>query len=152
MNGFTATTKNARETQKLAALLAGEIQSGYTPRDSALVIALEGNLGGGKTTFAQGFARGLGVKVSVLSPTFVLMRIHALKDKQSHFKRLVHIDAYRIEHVSQMHALDWGRIVADPENIILVEWAGNIKKVLPKDAIHISFAFVDEHTRTINFQ
>ena len=74
-------TKSARETQKVASLLAQEISRALEKR--AQVIALEGELGSGKTTFIQGFARALGVKERVLSPTFVLLKIYKVTSRQA---------------------------------------------------------------------
>ena len=147
MENIEITTTSARETQKLAALLAREIKNISAPCKGALVIALEGNLGGGKTTFAQGFARGLGITAKVLSPTFVILK--SFKLRAPSFKRFIHIDAYRIERANEIKVLGWQDLANDPENIILVEWTDRIRKVIPKDAIHIAFEFVDEKTRRI---
>jgi len=147
MENIEITTTSARETQKLAALLAREIKNISAPCKGALVIALEGNLGGGKTTFAQGFARGLGITAKVLSPTFVILK--SFKLRASSFKKFIHIDAYRIERASGIEVLGWRDLAGDPRNIILVEWAEKIRKLIPSDAIFIHFKFVNEKTRKI---
>lgn len=150
MKSLEITTKSAKETQKVAALLALEILHTNIKRNGALVIALEGNLGGGKTTFAQGFARGIGIRQKVLSPTFVIMRLHTIR--KSHFRTLVHIDAYRIEKLNELQMLGWRDILKDRESIVLVEWADLIQKALPKECIRIRFEFVDEKTRNITLK
>lgn len=147
MENIEITTTSARQTQKLAALLAREFKNSTTSRTQALVIALEGNLGGGKTTFTQGFARGLGITAKVLSPTFVILK--SFKLRVPGFKQLIHIDAYRIERANEIEVLGWRDLANDPGNIILVEWAEKIRKFIPNDAIFISFEFVDEKTRRI---
>ena len=114
------------------------------------MIALEGDLGGGKTTFAQGFARGLGVRENVLSPTFVIMRRHHMR--KSHFRIFVHIDAYRIEKLKELQMLGWRDILKDRKAIVLVEWADRIRRALPKEYIRVQFTFVDEKTRKIRFE
>ena len=66
-------TKNYKQTQKLGQNFAREILN-LPAQKGAVVLALRGNLGGGKTTFLQGFAKGLGIKEKILSPTFVIMK------------------------------------------------------------------------------
>lgn len=128
-------TRSARETRKVAALLVQEIAG--AARKSALVLALEGELGSGKTTFAQGFARELGVKDKVLSPTFVLLKIYNIKRKG--LKHLVHIDCYRLDSPQDLLHLGFRELLKDKDVIILVEWADKIRRILPDDAIHIRF-------------
>lgn len=132
---ITILTRNAKETQKVAAALAGEAAG--SARDSALVLALEGELGSGKTTFAQGFARALGVKDKVLSPTFVLFKNYNIKRKG--LKYLIHIDCYRLDSPQELSHLGFGDLLKDKDAIILVEWAEKIRRILPRDIIRISF-------------
>src|SRR3989344_2969755 len=148
------TTKSAKETQLFAKKLATEIIGSNPERTGALVIALEGDLGGGKTTFSQGFALGLGVKKSVLSPTFVLLKSYKLQAtslnfRKSDFRKFIHIDAYRFDRAEEILPLGWKDFTKDTHAIILVEWADRIRKYLPKNCIKITFEFVDEKTRRI---
>jgi tRNA threonylcarbamoyladenosine biosynthesis protein TsaE len=83
-------TKSAEETQKLGKKIAGEMKS----RKTAVVLGLQGDLGSGKTTFLQGFARGLNIKEKILSPTFVIMK--KFQAPTQNFKYLYHLDCYRI--------------------------------------------------------
>ena len=76
----TTITHNKAETQKLATRLAGEIKEN-SHKGHAIVFALSGNLGAGKTTFVQGFAKALGIKEIPKSPTFILMQIFPIKHK-----------------------------------------------------------------------
>lgn len=135
-------TKNAKETQKIAALLARELDAGWW--DCARVVALEGNLGAGKTTFVQGFAAALGIKEPVKSPTFLVMKVYAVKRK--HTKHLVHIDCYRLDDASELRHLGFDKLLADKDAIIIIEWADRIKKILPRDMVWMSF----EHGKKIN--
>ncbi|MEK7099293.1 MAG: tRNA (adenosine(37)-N6)-threonylcarbamoyltransferase complex ATPase subunit type 1 TsaE [Patescibacteria group bacterium] len=127
------TTKSARETQKIARILAKELR----PSTRAQVIALQGELGAGKTTFSQGFAHTLGVTERVLSPTFVLMKIYPLKKK--HFSRLVHIDCYRITSPKDLAPLGIKEILTDPTAIVLIEWPERVKRIIPRDVVWIQF-------------
>ncbi|MBI3442594.1 MAG: tRNA (adenosine(37)-N6)-threonylcarbamoyltransferase complex ATPase subunit type 1 TsaE [Candidatus Sungbacteria bacterium] len=140
------TTKNAKETQKVASLLAGEAPRVET--DHALVICLNGELGAGKTTLVQGFCRALGITERITSPTFVLMKIYQLNHRtrsmkhiaqnRSRFKHLAHIDCYRIERPDELPHLGLDEILADPDTIVLIEWANRIKKILPADVITLN--------------
>ena len=119
----------------------------------ALVLALEGDLGGGKTTFLQGFARGLKIKEKILSPTFVIMKKFKIRvDSCSDSCRFVyfyHIDCYRIKNPKEILNLGWKEITNNPQNIVAVEWADKIRKILPKKKIIIKFKFVNKNTRRL---
>lgn len=65
------------------------------------------------------------------------MRRHALKHKK--FKNIFHIDAYRLKTAKHLEALEFNRIVRGRENVVLIEWADRVKKILPKDAIWLHF-------------
>lgn len=150
MKSLEITTSSAKETQKVACLFAQELTRFDLVKKGALVIALEGDLGGGKTTFAQGFARGLGIREKVLSPTFIIMRSHNLQ--KSDFRRFVHIDAYRLKNTSELRVLGWQGILKDKESVVLVEWADRVRKALPKEYIRIQFEFVDEKMRKLDLR
>lgn len=135
--------KNVNETRKMARLLAQEILKnkkacpGFIP---GRTIGLQGELGAGKTTFIQAFAKGLGIKNKITSPSFVLMK---------RYKNLYHIDCYRIKSYKDILALDFKEIVSNPKNIIVIEWAEKIKKILPKKTIWIKFKIINEKQRKI---
>ena len=141
-------TKSFSETQKLGEDLALVIaRSGATKQSkTAVVIALHGNLGGGKTTFLQGFAKGLGIKEKILSPTFVIMKkfIATLKNKNFY-----HFDCYRINNPEEILELGFKEIISNPENIVAIEWPEKIKKYLPRNSIKIKFKFINQTKREI---
>lgn len=140
------TTNSVKETQELGEKLAKETLK-QNLKETALVLALQGNLGGGKTTFLQGFAKGLGIKEKILSPTFVLIKRFKIKNK--HFKNFYHIDCYRINNIKDIEELGLGDIILNPENIVAVEWSERIKNRLPKSTIMIKFDFIDKNKRRI---
>ncbi|MBI1957022.1 MAG: tRNA (adenosine(37)-N6)-threonylcarbamoyltransferase complex ATPase subunit type 1 TsaE [Candidatus Niyogibacteria bacterium] len=139
-------TKSAGETQRVAGLLAKDLAA-ISFHDHALVVALSGDLGGGKTTFVQGFAKGLGIRESVVSPTFVIARTYALK--KGAYRKLIHIDAYRLGGAGEIETLGWKEWIKDRHAVILVEWAKNIEKLLPATHFDIHFEFVSANVRDI---
>ena len=113
------------------------------------MFALRGDLGAGKTTFVQGFLKGLGFKKRAQSPTFVIMRRHALP-RGSAFKQVFHIDAYRLKGARHLRTLGFTDVVADPRNVILVEWPERAGTLLPRRAHRIYFRHGEqENKRTI---
>ena len=129
---------SSAETKSLASELARRVLREKSRVRGAFVVALHGDLGSGKTTFTQGFASELGVKKRITSPTFILMQRHGLRGQQ--FRNLYHIDCYRIKKAKEFLAIGLREILADPKNIVLIEWPEKIKAILPKSAIKISFA------------
>lgn len=103
-----ARTASALETRSVAARLAAVARRGD-------VIVLEGALGAGKTTFAQGFAAGLGVEGPVTSPTFTLVRQYPCALGQ-----LLHADVYRLDQLAEVSDLGLSELVED--GVALVEW------------------------------
>ena len=137
-------TKSFKQTQKLGESLALQFCSGQAKKikdkKPAIVLGLQGDLGGGKTTFLQGFAKGLGIKEKILSPTFVIMKKFKISNLK--FRYLYHFDCYRINRPKEILELGFKGIVSNPENIVAIEWAERIKKILPQSTIIIKFDFV----------
>ncbi len=138
-------TTSSGQTKKLGERLAKGIKKKKLKK-TAFVIGLEGELGGGKTTFLQGFAKGLGIKERILSPTFVILKRFKMKSRNFY-----HIDCYRIQKTKEVIDLGFKEIVSNPKNIVVIEWANRIKKIMPKKTIWIKFDFIDEKTRKIIF-
>lgn len=103
----------------------------------AAVFALHGDLGAGKTTFVQSFARLLGIDESVTSPTFVIMKKYTITN--SRWNNMIHIDAYRLSTASEMEVLGLVDELGRGENIIFIEWAEKVVDLLPKETINIYF-------------
>lgn len=139
-------TASPAQTQKIGKELAKNILRSKRRRIAA-VLGIVGDLGGGKTTFLQGFAKGLGIKQKVLSPTFVIMKRFKIKDLG--FNNFYHLDCYRIQKPREILDLDFKKIISNPKNIVAVEWADRIRKIMPKGTIWLDFKFVDSKTRKI---
>lgn len=128
--------------------LAETFLESCTPQSTALVVALSGNLGSGKTAFVKEIAGILGVeKNEVTSPTYVIEKIYQIK--HSHFTHLIHIDAYRLEKEQELISLGWHNIASDPHNLIFIEWPEKVPSLIPNNTRTIHFDFIDEATREI---
>lgn len=132
-------SNSEEQTKQIASNLA------KTTKDH--IFALTGELGAGKTIFVQGFAKGLGIKEKIISPTFVLIRQHKIPDTT---KILYHIDLYRLADVADFKNLGVEEIWSDPNNIVLVEWVEKIKKNLPENTTWISIKILKENVRRIS--
>ena len=114
---------------------------------TAVVVALHGDLGAGKTTFTQAVGKLLGINENMQSPTFVIMKVYEIDFKG--FKNFIHIDAYRIEKDSELLHLGWKEMISEPENLIFIEWPENVSALIPENSIKINFEHVDVNTRKI---
>lgn len=121
-----------------------------TPGATATLVTLSGELGAGKTAFTQACARALGVTETVSSPTFVLEKIYPLRD--SVFSRLVHIDAYRLEHGRDLVPLDFEKIMGDPTTLIFLEWPEVVADALPIPSHSLSFTNHADGTHGITYE
>ncbi len=125
------------ETDKLGRLIAAAIRTGD-------VIALEGDLGAGKTTLARAILRALGVVGEVPSPTFTLVQQY-----DTPRLKVVHCDLYRIENPAEVDELGLEDALAD--GAVLVEWPERAPDRIPNDALTIRMAVVGEGDRAVQF-
>ncbi|HAJ44785.1 MAG: hypothetical protein UV53_C0004G0019 [Candidatus Azambacteria bacterium GW2011_GWE1_42_9] len=140
-------TKSAEETKKAGVALARSLAKEPIKIGRAMVIAFEGDLGAGKTSFIQGFARGLGVKESVLSPTFVIQKDFSIA--LSRYKNFYHIDAYRLKNPEELLELGFEDIIKNPENIVAIEWADKVRTILPREILKIELENLGANKRKI---
>jgi tRNA threonylcarbamoyladenosine biosynthesis protein TsaE len=149
---FKYLTTAPLQTKKLGEILAKEVLKTKLKK-GALIVALEGDLGGGKTTFLQGFAKGLGIKEKILSPTFVIIKKFKIQNQSTSWRtkiqNLYHIDCYRIEKPKELSDLGFKEIISNPKNIVTIEWAERIQNMLPTGTIILKFEFIDQKTREI---
>ncbi len=142
-------SKSLRETEDFARRVLGFLEKHPGDR-GAFVLALRGDLGAGKTAFVKMLGQLLGIKESITSPTFPIMKSYKLQAPS--FKRLVHIDAYRIENPKEITDLGFSDLIKEEGTLIAIEWPEKIKSVLPRNITEIYFEFVDENTRKINLK
>ncbi len=122
--GIVRETNGPQETSELAFWLGQQAQAGQ-------IYCLDGELGAGKTVFAQGFAAGLGVDEPVNSPTFTIIQQY-----EKGRLPLYHFDVYRLGSVEEMDEIGYEDYFYG-EGVCLVEWSGLIEELLPEDAIQI---------------
>jgi tRNA threonylcarbamoyladenosine biosynthesis protein TsaE len=129
-----ATTSSPEGTRALAAALAPLCRAGD-------VVLLVGDLGAGKTVFAQGFAGALGVAGPVTSPTFALVR-HYRCGPGSPVRTLIHADVYRTGSVAEVADLALGELVEE-DAVALVEWGDKAAPALGDSALEVTLAALD---------
>jgi len=129
-------------------LIAQEILDHHkAPADGPLVIALKGDLGAGKTAFAQELGKLLGVAEQVTSPTFTIMKQYQTTDQLWH--TLVHIDAYRLESEVEVKPLHISESIAQPYTISCIEWPEIIPKSIPDFAYLVQIEIIKDEQRRV---
>ena len=118
-------TFTPEETEEIAQRMGREAERGA-------VYALSGDLGAGKTVFTKGFAKGLGVRETVVSPTFTILR-----EYRSGRLPMYHFDVYRIEEPEEMNETGY-REYFYGDGVTLVEWADLLPELLPESAVRIT--------------
>lgn len=150
-------TTNSTATKALGAKIAKQIKHGG-------IVCLTGDLGAGKTTFTQGLLKALKVKGPYTSPTFLIMKNYrithsanrksrsekdnSLHDPRSTIREVYHVDAYRIKNKDLLN-LGWKEMTDNLENIIIIEWADRVKKIIPKNSFWINLEWLTEKERKI---
>ena len=162
-------SNNPEESRKLAQDFTKEILTAPMSRRDldigAVVLALVGDLGSGKTAFAQAFAEAIGVREKIKSPTFVITKKYQIpksppaapersyggrgKNNKTRLKYFYHFDVYRIHNEKEILNLGWEEIIKNQANIVLVEWADKIEKILPKNCVKIMFKHLKGDGREI---
>ena len=136
---ITMLTTSAEETREVGEALASLLRM----RDAVM---LTGELGAGKTTFAQGVARGLGIEEQVSSPTFTLIK------EYSGFLDLAHVDVYRLDMVQDVVDLGLEEL-GGGDGVLLVEWGDTIEELLPDERLRVELVTDDaagESVRSIS--
>jgi tRNA threonylcarbamoyladenosine biosynthesis protein TsaE len=121
-------------------LLAGAIAPLCVPGD---VLLLAGDLGAGKTAFAQGFGAGLGIDEAITSPTFTLVRQYPVEGRPP-VRTLVHADVYRLDHLREIVDLGLGELV-EGGGVALVEWGDVAEPVLGEGSLAVQLAVAGDH-------
>ncbi|MEW6727615.1 MAG: tRNA (adenosine(37)-N6)-threonylcarbamoyltransferase complex ATPase subunit type 1 TsaE [Bacillota bacterium] len=134
---FEVTTAGPEETRSLGERLGSLLAAGD-------VLAVQGGLGAGKTTFAQGIGKGLQVRGSVTSPTFTII------NEYSGRLPLYHFDTYRLEDADEMNFLGYEEYF-EGDGVTLIEWADRVAETLPGERLDITVERTGENSRLFRF-
>lgn len=117
-------TTTEQETKEAAKKILADFKDAH-------ILLLQGDLGSGKTTFTKGIADALGVEDVVTSPTFVIMKVYTI-EKHPAWKRLVHVDLYRLENSTkdQLRELGLLEYLEDEETLVVIEWPERVQDKL----------------------
>lgn len=135
---WQTTTSTVEATEMIAEKIGHHLKGGE-------VIELVSDLGGGKTTFVRGLARGFGSSDHVASPTFTISKLYKAGAKELH-----HFDFYRLTEVGLM-AHEVHDLLDDPHVVLVAEWAEPVHHVLPKERLTISFRRIGDVKRELTF-
>ena len=132
-------SRSPEQTRRIGKRVGGALQTGD-------VICLQGDLGAGKTTFAQGLAQGWGSLDSVSSPTFILVNVYRRADQS----QLFHMDAYRLDSTPEAEELDLDSMLAD--GALIIEWPERMAELIPSERLWIKLEHVDDEEREMKFK
>lgn len=137
----TIISKSTRDTVNLGFRLAKKSKGGQ-------IYALVGDLGGGKTYFTKGFAKGLGLRHKIASPSFVMMKVYKLKKRGVKF--FCHVDAYRLKTLRDIPEIGLLEYLGRKDTVVVIEWADRLKGIIKQyPKITLNFYFIDQNTRKI---
>jgi tRNA threonylcarbamoyladenosine biosynthesis protein TsaE len=134
--------KTEKETKDIAKSFAKDIKPGA-------VLALIGDLGAGKTVFAKAFAKELGVREEVISPTFNIIKTYQIQDNKKNDRIFCHVDAYRLNSYEELVEIGIEEYLNDNNTIVLIEWADKLINFFPKNYTSINIEYQNKHERKI---
>jgi len=112
------------------------------------IILFSGELGGGKTTFISGLAKGLGIRENISSPSFTILNVYNTHRKN----KLVHADFYRLENIEDIAEIGVEDYLYDKRAVVCMEWGDKIRKYIDRDCleVEISYLFADDGNDSLN--
>ena len=127
-----------KETEELGRKFGSSLRRGD-------LVSLVGSLGAGKTVFAKGIARALGISEAIVSPTFTLVQEYEGREK------LYHLDLYRLSGEDEFESMG-GEDFLYPDGITLIEWAEKIGDMMPPDAYKVTISILEDGSRSIEIE
>jgi len=135
------TTKSKAETEQIGLKLAKKVRGGD-------IFGLIGNLGTGKTCLTKGFAKGLGIRSSISSPTFILLKQYAVK--KTAIKNFCHVDVYRLHTAQDIFDLGLLEYLKRKDTVTIIEWADKLIPLLTQfRTTFLTFSLINTTTREI---
>ncbi|MCS7088591.1 MAG: tRNA (adenosine(37)-N6)-threonylcarbamoyltransferase complex ATPase subunit type 1 TsaE [Thermoflexales bacterium] len=135
------TSHSEEQTQRLGSRLGALL-----PRHA--VVAIQGELGAGKTSFARGIGEGWGAEQVLRSPTFTIIQEHR---RPSDGAVLYHIDLYRVAQEEDLRNLGLEEILDAEDGVVLIEWPERAAELIPPEAIHVKITPLSETKRHLVF-
>ena len=135
-------SSSPEQTHQIAANLLQSLKPGT-------ILALHGDLGAGKTTFSQGFAKALGLNNRIQSPTFNIIRQYPIPESKGVFN---HLDLYRLTGGADLKSLELSEVFTETDSSTLIEWPEKILDELPEHTIHLYFTQTGEDVREITIK
>lgn len=132
-------SRSVQETEQVGRDISDKIEKGR-------VISLRGSLGAGKTVFAKGFARALGISEAIVSPTFTLVQEYDGKIK------MYHLDLYRLSGEDEFESMGGEDFLYPSDGVTLIEWSEKIEDMLPDDTVYVNITINDDLTRKIEIE
>jgi tRNA threonylcarbamoyladenosine biosynthesis protein TsaE len=143
--GTERVLEGAAEMQAFGERIAGLLTSGDT-------LLLHGDLGAGKTTLAQGIARGLGVAASVTSPTFTLVAEYPVANHPGGIGTLFHLDLYRLTDPEELDGFGFDEFLSPDSAVSLIEWPERAPGRFPLDAVLIELESAGPDARRVRIR
>ena len=143
-----AKCNSIEELKKQAEIIVEKLKK--EQNNKGVLLTISGELGAGKTTFAQIVGSLLGVSVNMQSPTYTICRKYNIES--GHFKAIYHIDAYRLESGKELDDINFRDMLESPRTLILLEWPENVIESLPNDRIEVSILCENEKTRKFIYE
>jgi tRNA threonylcarbamoyladenosine biosynthesis protein TsaE len=131
----TGSQETAAIGRTFAHSLVDSWENGEQPKSH--ILCLFGDLGSGKTTFSQGFARSLGITTRLLSPTFIIVRRYSIPNG---FRYFYHIDLYRTDSTKELSGIGIEEILVDTNSCVIIEWAEKMKELMPISRYELYFS------------
>jgi tRNA threonylcarbamoyladenosine biosynthesis protein TsaE len=143
----TIISKNAGETAEIGCKMATSLRDTWN-ENTVRIFCLYGDLGSGKTTFTQGFARGLGILERLLSPTYLIMKRYSIGEGRA----LCHLDLYRTRSYQEVVDIGIEEILADSNACVIIEWADKLETRLPNNRIDLLFSVNGDSSHAIEIR
>ena len=153
ISGQNFISNSEEETKKIAGQIFERCRN--LLENKPLIFALQGELGSGKTRFAKGLAKALGIKVNVPSPTFALCREYPFRTfEHSNIRTFFHLDTWRMQEGEELKELGFEKMLKSG-NVIAIEWLQKVKPILKKSkalVIWITIETISETKRRIRYK
>ncbi len=146
------TAEGPEETLEIARMFGKELRANIAKFERAIVVALYGDLGTGKTNFVKGLAEGFGIEQEITSPTFTL--ISNFQEPISKFQ-FYHIDPYRLpegEASQELNKLGIKEIFKQSKTVVAIEWASRLEDLLPRERVNVYLEHQKENERYISLK